>query len=184
MILHFFKVSFKHFYYIILSISISACSSITTKTGEQNIDDIIYSKRQQAENRTLKHKGTFLQDLFNLDKESKKETFSSTKLAINPFLWQASLDILSGTMPLASVDSNSGVIITDWYNIKNKNNERVKISVLISSRELRADGIKVSIFKQIQTANSWNNSKVNPKIISNLERKIIQKAARLSDSNN
>ena len=53
-------------------------------------------------------------------------------------------------MPLASVDSNSGIIITDWYNLKSKNNERVKISVLINSQELRADGVKVSIFKQIK----------------------------------
>ena len=51
-------------------------------------------------------------------------------------------------MPLASVDSNSGIIITDWYNIKGNQNERVKISVLINTQELRADGVKVSIFKQ------------------------------------
>ena len=36
-------------------------------------------------------------------------------------------------MPLASVDSNSGIIITDWYNLKGKENERVKISVLINT---------------------------------------------------
>ena len=53
-------------------------------------------------------------------------------------------------MPLASVDSNSGIIITDWYNLKGKKNERVKISVLVNSIELRADGVKVSIFKQIK----------------------------------
>ena len=148
------------------------------------MDDIIYTKKQQAENRTRKHKGTFLRDLFNTNKGSEKESYSDVKLAVNPFLWQATLDILSSTMPLASVDSNSGIIITDWYNIKNKNSERVKISVLINSKELRADGIKVSIFKQVQTANSWNNSAVNPKIVMNLERKIIQKAAKLSNSNN
>lgn len=183
MFLQFLKVIHKYFYYIII-LSITACSSVTTKTGKQNIDDIIYSKREQAENRTIRHKGTFFKDLFNPNKGSKIESSSGKQLAVNPFLWQASLDILSSTMPLSSVDSNSGIIITDWYTIKNKNNERVKISVLISSKELRADGVKVSIFKQVQIANSWNNSKVNPKIIMNLERKIIQKAASLSNSNN
>ena len=103
-------------------------------------------------------------------------------MSVNPYLWQASLEILSSTMPLSSVDSSSGIIITDWYNLKSKNNERVKISVLINSIELRADGIKVSIFKQIKNANTWNSSKVNPNIIQNLERKIINKAGLLANA--
>ena len=85
-------------------------------------------------------------------------------------------------MPLSSVDSSSGIIITDWYNLKSKNNERVKISVLINSIELRADGVKVSIFKQVKNANTWNSSKVNPNIIQNLERKIIKKAGLLANA--
>ena len=87
-------------------------------------------------------------------------------------------------MPLASVDSNSGIIISDWYNIKGNQNERVKISVLINTQELRADGIKVSIFKQKLTSNSWNNIKVDPIIIQKLERKIIKKAGSLANSSN
>ena len=87
-------------------------------------------------------------------------------------------------MPLASVDSNSGIIITDWYNLKSKNNERVKISVLIDSIDLRADGIKVSIFKQIKNGNTWNASKINPKVVKNLERKIINQAGLLANVSN
>ena len=87
-------------------------------------------------------------------------------------------------MPLASVDSNSGIIITDWYNLKSKNNERVKISILIDSIDLRADGVKVSVFKQIKNANTWTASKVNPKIAANLERKIISQAGLLENASN
>ena len=82
-------------------------------------------------------------------------------------------------MPLASVDSNSGIIISDWYNIKGNQNERVKISVLINTQELRADGVKVSIFKQKLTSNSWSNIKVNPNIIQKLERKLLEKQVLL-----
>ena len=95
---------------------------------------------------------------------------------------KASLEILSSTMPIASVDSNSGIIITEWYNLKSKNNERVKISVLVNSGELRADGVKVSIFKQIKNANTWRSSKINPNIIKNLERKIIRQAGLLANA--
>ena len=104
-------------------------------------------------------------------------------MSINPFLWQASLDVLSSTMPLASVDSNSGIIISDWYTVKNKNNERVKISVLISTQELRADGIKVSIFKQILKSNTWTNTRIDPIVAQKLERKILNRAGSLANSN-
>ena len=100
------------------------------------------------------------------------------------FLWKASLDVLSSTMPLASVDSNSGIIITDWYNLKSKNEERVKISVLVNSIELRADGVKVSVFKQTKNGNNWSSTKVNPNIIKSLERKIIKKASLLANVGN
>ena len=183
MFLLFFKIFYKYFLYVILIIFASSCSSIKTKTGKQDMDDVLYSKRQQAERKSVNAKeGTILSDLFNLNKRSKKEVYADSRLTINPFLWKASLEILSSTMPIASVDSNSGIIITEWYNLKSKNNERVKISVLVNSIELRADGIKVSIFKQIKNANTWRSSKVNPNIIKNLERKIIRQAGLLANA--
>ena len=125
--------------------------------------------------------GSFLNNLF---KNSNKKTSEQIQISINPYLWQASLEILSSTMPLSSVDSNSGIIITDWYNLKSKNNERVKISVLINSIELRADGVRVSIFKQVKNANTWSTAEVNPNIIKSLERKIIKKAGLLANASN
>ena len=134
-------------------------------------------ERELAESRAKGGKSV----LGNLFGNSNKSASLQTQMSVNPYLWQASLEILSSTMPLSSVDSSSGIIITDWYNLKSKNNERVKISVLINSIELRADGVKVSIFKQIKNANTWNSSKVNPNIIQNLERKIINKAGLLAN---
>ena len=141
------------------------------------MDDVLYTKKQQAERKIINNKeGTLFSDLFNINKKSKKEVYADSRLTINPFLWKASLEILSSTMPIASVDSNSGIIITEWYNLKSKNNERVKISVLINSIELRADGVKVSVFKQIKNANNWSSTKVNPNIIKTLERKNNKKS--------
>ena len=124
-----------------------------------------------------------MRDLFG-GNSSRKSSSNINQLSINPHLWKASLEVLSSTMPLASVDSNSGIIITDWYNLKNKSNERVKISVLVSTQELRADGVKVSLFKQIQKGNSWSNVKVHPDITLRLERKIVQRAGTLANNSN
>ena len=171
---------------IIITISFSvlySCSSIKTETKRGDINDVIYLPRQQAEREIAEQGGgSFIRDLFG--NNSNNNRGDSLQLPVNPHLWQASLDIISSTMPLASVDSNSGIIISDWYNIKGNQNERVKISVLINTQELRADGVKVSIFKQKLTSNSWSNIKVDPVIIQKLERKIIRKAGSLANSGN
>ena len=171
----------KLYFIIFIVLVLQSCSSVTTKTKQQDLDDIIYMPGEKMLRKKAEKKpGRFLNELFS----NKAENNTSSQLSINPFLWQASLDILSSTMPLASVDSNSGIIISDWYTVKNKNNERVKISILISTQELRADGIKVSIFKQILKTNTWNNTKVDPIIVQQVERKILKRAGSLANSNN
>ena len=161
---------------------LQACSSVNTETKRSDINDIIYMPGQQIERELAESRAKGGKSvLSNLFGNSNKRASLQTQMSVNPYLWQASLEILSSTMPLSSVDSSSGIIITDWYNLKSKNNERVKISVLINSIELRADGVKVSIFKQIKNANTWNSSEVNPNIIQNLERKIINKAGLLAN---
>ena len=138
---------------------------------------------QKTERELAEKGGSFLSDIFGNNK-GKNSNSREIQMSVNPHLWKASLEVLSSTMPLASVDSNSGIIITDWYSLKTKNNERVKITVLVNSIDLRADGVKVSIFKQIKNANTWNAAKVNPNIVANLERKIIRQAGLLANAGN
>ena len=68
-------------------------------------------------------------------------------IGVNTFLWRASLDTVS-FMPLSSADPFGGVIITDWYSPPEVPSERFKMTVYILDRQLRADGIKVSVFRQ------------------------------------
>ena len=184
MIGSYIKIFLVKLFLLILTASITqSCSSVKTKTEQVDVNDIIYSPKQRTERRIAERGGdSFLKEMFM--GESKKNKSFGNQLSINPHLWQASLDILSSTMPLASVDSNSGIIISDWYNLKGKDNERIKISVLVSTQELRADGVKVSIFKQILKSNTWKNTNINPKIVQKLERKIISKAGSLANTGN
>jgi hypothetical protein len=71
-------------------------------------------------------------------------------VAVNAFLWRASLDTIN-FIPLVSADPFGGVIITDWYTPAETPNERMKVQITILDRDLRADGVRVSVFKQ-QTA--------------------------------
>lgn len=107
---------------------------------------------------------------------SKQETKSG--IGVNPFLWRATLDTLA-FMPLESVDSQGGVIITDWYSNPEKSDERFKMNVYILDTRLRADGVKVSVFRQEKSKADWIDVPVNPETAIQLENQILRRAREL-----
>ena len=101
-------------------------------------------------------------------------------IGVNNLLWRASLDTVS-FMPLVSADPFGGVIITDWYTPAETPNERMKVQVTILDRELRADGVRVSVFKQ-QTSpkgGNWVDAQVDPRTNIDIENAILTRARQL-----
>jgi hypothetical protein len=99
-------------------------------------------------------------------------------LGVNSFLWHATLDTLS-FMPLKSADPFGGVIITDWYSDPQDPNERMRVTVYILDRRLRADGLKISAFRQTHSADGWVDAQVNPDTANKLEDAILTRAREL-----
>jgi hypothetical protein len=99
-------------------------------------------------------------------------------LGVNSYLWHASLDTLA-FMPLASADPFGGVIITDWYSSPDDANERVKVTVYILDRRLRADGLKIAVFRQTRAGTAWADAPVNPDTAVRLEDAILTRAREL-----
>lgn len=99
-------------------------------------------------------------------------------LGVNSYLWHASLDTLS-FMPLASADPFGGVIITEWYSAPKAPDERMKVTVYILDRRLRADGIRVAVFRQIRQNNEWADASVSPETASKLTDAILTRAREL-----
>lgn len=100
-------------------------------------------------------------------------------IGVNSFLWRASLDTIS-FMPLASADPFGGVIITDWYSPPETPNERFKMTVYILDRRLRADGIRVALFKQQRSgANEWADVRPAAETAPTLENAILTRAREL-----
>ncbi|MBU6445697.1 MAG: DUF3576 domain-containing protein [Alphaproteobacteria bacterium] len=100
-------------------------------------------------------------------------------LGVNSYLWQASLSTLS-FMPLASEDPFGGVIITDWYVNPQAPGERMKVTVYVISRQLRADGIRLAVFRQTRNSDgSWSEAQVNPDVATKLEDEILTRAREL-----
>ena len=99
-------------------------------------------------------------------------------IGVNSFLWRASLDTMS-FMPLTSADPFGGVIITDWYTPPQTPGERFKVTTFILDRSLRADGIRVSVFRQTQHATGWIDAPVGETMASDLENTILTRARQL-----
>ena len=99
-------------------------------------------------------------------------------IAVNSFLWRASLDTVS-YMPLASADPFGGVIITDWYSAPEAAAGRTKVQVYILSRELRSDGLRVALFRERQQDGQWVAAPVSPRTIRQIEDSILARAREL-----
>jgi len=113
------------------------------------------------------------------DTGKKREGEGGGGIGVNSFLWRASLDTL-GFMPIANADPFGGTIITDWYQLPETPNERFKLNVFIIDRALRADGVKVSLFKQMRDpTGQWADSRVDPKMASDIENSILTRARQL-----
>jgi hypothetical protein len=119
--------------------------------------------------------GLRLPGLFGGGDDAKNE---QTEIGVNSFLWRATMDTLS-FMPLTSADPFGGVVITDWYANPQKPNERFKATVYILDTRLRADGVKVALFRETLTANGWQTAPTDPDTALQLENAILKKAREL-----
>lgn len=107
--------------------------------------------------------------------QKKQDDQGGSGIGVNSFLWRATLDTIS-FMPLASADPFGGVIITDWYTPPQTPGERFKVTVYILDRALRADGLRVSVFRQGRQGDGWVDQATAPATATNMENAILQRA--------
>ena len=120
---------------------------------------------------------------FRMGHGGGKAPAASGAIGVNGFLWRASLDTLA-FMPLASADPYGGVIVTDWYTNPEKSDERFKATVYILDTRLRADGLNVTIFKQIKDASgAWTDTATTDQTATDIENAILTRARQLRLSN-
>jgi hypothetical protein len=110
--------------------------------------------------------------------DDDEEMAKQPQLGVNGFLWRATLDTLN-FMPLSSADPVGGVVISDWYAPPEQPDEHMKVTVYILDRRLRADAVKVSVFRQVRGANGWADAQTNPDTGIRLENAILSRAREL-----
>ena len=154
---------------------LTSCSNYEEYTPEQDetsgttaLEDIDYEKRN-----TIFGKGGLT--LF----DSKPENNSGGALGVNFYLWRASIDTIS-FMPVNTADAFGGVILTDWHTPPEAPSERFKLNVYILDRKLRADGVRVAVFRQIQDrTGNWKDAAVPDETGIKIEDAILMRARQL-----
>lgn len=101
-------------------------------------------------------------------------------IGVNAFLWRGALDTIA-FMPLSSADPFGGVIITDWYTPPGTSGERFKATVYILSRDLRSDGIRVNIYRQVLQNGQWIDSTVDASTVGDIENKVLARARHMRE---
>jgi hypothetical protein len=163
-----------------LAILVAAVGALAVACGPLSLEEDFPPEKSDMEmSFPDDDKGLFGTDGLLLFGQPDGEKTPSSPIAVNAFLWRASLDTLS-FMPLSSADAFGGVIITDWYAPPETPDHRFKANIYILDRRLRADGIRVALFHQRRDgAGQWVQAQVNDKTATKLEDAILTRARQL-----
>jgi hypothetical protein len=71
------------------------------------------------------------------------------------------------------------VIITDWYSPPGAGAERFKATAYVMGRQLRSDGVRISVFRQVRQGNNWVDAIVAPSTGAELEDRVLSRAREL-----
>lgn len=108
-------------------------------------------------------------------------------LGNNNIMWRATLEVMD-FMPINTASYQGGIIITDWYESGNRNNESIKIMVNFYSSEIKPSSISVKGYKKKCSKNNicetTNTQKsFNDEIKNKIFIKIKDLNIKMSESN-
>ncbi len=149
-----------------------SCQNVEVESDYPTSDS---KKQQQVRGKAFGEDGLMI---FGTGEEPESGAGGSI-IGVNSYLWRATLDTVS-FMPLASADPFGGVVITDWYSPPGAQSERFKLNVYILGADLRADGVRASVFRQQQDGTgNWIDQEVDQQTGTDLEDAILTRARQL-----
>ncbi len=106
------------------------------------------------------------------------KTNADISMPVNAIAWRAALDIAS-IVPLAVVDTFGGTIVTEWYSLADRPDERIKLTIFVVGRELRSDSINVRVHVQQRIADGWGEAVLDHALARQIEDLILARAREL-----
>ncbi len=160
---------------MVFCLGLSACDTFEPGEPEMNTPGTIDPFADHSKRKTIFGEGGL--SFFGDNEEPTKSS-----IGVNSFLWRASLDTIS-FMPVNSADPFGGVIITEWHANTEVPNERFKLNVYILGRTLRADGIRVALFRQVLSQRGqWQDADVLEETKLKIEDAILTRARQLRNA--
>ncbi len=133
--------------------------------------------RLQSGGGLLGNDGLSIGDIAGGGKEDNNNNYV-VGMSVNTFLWRGAIETIN-FMPLNSADPVGGTILTDWYSTASNENERCKLNIFITGRELKTQNLKVTSFCQNFKNQKWVNIEVDRENNIKLENAILNKAKKL-----
>tara|TARA_A100001011_G_scaffold181681_1_gene190543 strand:+ start:376 stop:942 length:567 start_codon:yes stop_codon:yes gene_type:complete len=116
--------------------------------------------------------GMTLSKLFGLDGINETNYLGAASITFDVALDQVDF------MPLVSVDSISGVIVTDWYSLDD-GNTRMKINIRVINQEMTDQSLIVSLFTQTLNEDRWVDNGINAEQSQKIKESILSSARAL-----
>ena len=103
---------------------------------------------------------------------------SVTNFEVNSITFSVALDKV-GFMPLISVDSASGIIVTDWYSLDD-GQSRIKMNIRVVDQEMTDESVTVSLFTQSLDGDRWIDQGINSEQSLKVKQSILTSARSLA----
>ena len=161
--------------FILLTLLFQSCSQLDIVPNRTTHEDIVKDNMKDGQARNT---NIFDEDSdFSLRKMVLGDDGAELTMSVDSITFNVVLDKLS-FMPLASVDSASGIVITDWYSIE-ENNLRIKINVRLLDSELTDNSIIVQMFTQEFDGNIWIDQGMDLEKANKIKNSILTEARAL-----
>ena len=103
---------------------------------------------------------------------------SGTNFEVNSITFNVALDKV-GFMPLISVDSLAGIIVTDWYSLDD-GKSRIKINIRVVDQEMTDESLTISLFTQTLDGDRWIDQGINSEQSLKIKESILTSARSLA----
>jgi uncharacterized protein DUF3576 len=170
---------------MIAVLAVAACSSDAIKPNPTPPDYQGLGSGSAGDASATRTGGSDSGAIFGIGKGPKEKDTgggvgAGTGIGVNAFLWRGALDTIA-FMPLASADPFGGVIITDWYTPPGTSGERFKATIYILSRDLRSDGVRVNIYRQVLQNGQWVDATISDATVGDIENKVLARARHMRE---
>ncbi|RMF39268.1 MAG: DUF3576 domain-containing protein [Alphaproteobacteria bacterium] len=159
---------------LLAGVAVSACSTGGPQSDTPETPRTTTNDPTDTYDKTNPNIEGRLGDLFS----AANDTAKGQNLRVNKYLWRGALETLS-FLPLESTDPFSGVITTEWGSLSGAENERFKVTVYISDEKLKAETLRVAVFRQVRRGGGWTTAAVQDEVPRRIEDSILTRARQL-----